>query len=39
LIIGAEFARGETVNEKPRILIVGDTPANIKVLHNVLREN
>jgi sigma-B regulation protein RsbU (phosphoserine phosphatase) len=27
------------VNEKPRILIVDDTPVNIKVLHNLLREN
>jgi sigma-B regulation protein RsbU (phosphoserine phosphatase) len=32
-------ARGETVNEKPRILIVDDTPGNIKVLHNLLRED
>ena len=27
------------MNEKPRILIVDDTPANIKVLHNLLRED
>ncbi len=27
------------MNEQPRILIVDDTPANIKVLHNLLRED
>jgi phosphoserine phosphatase RsbU/P len=27
------------VNDKPRILIVDDTPVNIKVLHNLLREH
>src|SRR5450432_4159165 len=37
--ITAKFTRGETVNEQPRILIVDDTPANIKVLHNLLRED
>jgi phosphoserine phosphatase RsbU/P len=31
--------RGETVNEQQRVLIVDDTPANIKVLHNLLRED
>ena len=34
-----EIEQGENMAEKPRILVVDDTPANIKVLHNLLRED